>query len=117
DFDVEIVRSFHSFFYCSGDPRDLHSFPTRRSSDLAMPGAGTASSQPRHTGSAFSAAAGCDPSARPVRRAAITNAPTWKRSPSARSEEHTSELQSRRDLVCRLLLEKKKTKSNKSKLF
>src|SRR5438874_9979230 len=29
---------------------------------------------------------------------------------SARSEEHTSELQSRRDLVCRLLLEKKKKK-------
>src|SRR5438874_8369231 len=27
---------------------------------------------------------------------------------SPRSEEHTSELQSRRDLVCRLLLEKKK---------
>src|SRR5690349_23680901 len=27
---------------------------------------------------------------------------------AARSEEHTSELQSRRDLVCRLLLEKKK---------
>src|SRR6266403_4844334 len=27
-----------------------------------------------------------------------------------RSEEHTSELQSRRDLVCRLLLEKKKQK-------
>ena len=26
-----------------------------------------------------------------------------------RSEEHTSELQSRSDLVCRLLLEKKKT--------
>src|SRR6267378_5758538 len=30
--------------------------------------------------------------------------------PSSRSEEHTSELQSRRDLVCRLLLEKKKKK-------
>src|SRR5690349_24028285 len=29
-------------------------------------------------------------------------------SSTARSEEHTSELQSRRDLVCRLLLEKKK---------
>src|SRR5690349_22217169 len=29
-----------------------------------------------------------------------------------RSEEHTSELQSRRDLVCRLLLEKKKKKNN-----
>src|SRR5204862_7263868 len=33
--------------------------------------------------------------------------PQW-RSPLVRSEEHTSELQSRRDLVCRLLLEKKK---------
>src|SRR5690349_23165281 len=31
-----------------------------------------------------------------------------------RSEEHTSELQSRRDLVCRLLLEKKKKKNNKT---
>src|SRR5690349_23189834 len=29
---------------------------------------------------------------------------------ASRSEEHTSELQSRRDLVCRLLLEKKKQK-------
>src|SRR5690349_23660182 len=29
---------------------------------------------------------------------------------ASRSEEHTSELQSRRDLVCRLLLEKKKKK-------
>src|SRR6267378_7910724 len=35
---------------------------------------------------------------------------SWRSAPcrrSARSEEHTSELQSRRDLVCRLLLEKK----------
>src|SRR6266496_4625035 len=32
---------------------------------------------------------------------------------SGRSEEHTSELQSRRDLVCRLLLEKKKKKQKK----
>src|SRR5207249_11859927 len=32
--------------------------------------------------------------------------------PSERSEEHTSELQSRFDLVCRLLLEKKKKKKN-----
>src|SRR6267378_3947892 len=35
-----------------------------------------------------------------------------------RSEEHTSELQSRRDLVCRLLLEKKKTpKATSSTLY
>src|SRR2546428_2823724 len=42
-------------------------------------------------------------------------APERKREPPAhpshRSEEHTSELQSRSDLVCRLLLEKKKEKS------
>src|SRR5437588_8637672 len=31
-----------------------------------------------------------------------------------RSEEHTSELQSHSDLVCRLLLEKKKNKTNKT---
>src|SRR5690349_22802862 len=32
-----------------------------------------------------------------------------------RSEEHTSELQSRRDLVCRLLLEKKKKTKKKKR--
>src|SRR5690349_22701771 len=37
-----------------------------------------------------------------------------RRRSGGRSEEHTSELQSRRDLVCRLLLEKKKkNKENK----
>src|SRR5947209_11669531 len=36
------------------------------------------------------------------------------RSPPPRSEEHTSELQSRQYLVCRLLLEKKKKKKSKS---
>src|SRR6266850_4694375 len=35
----------------------------------------------------------------------------WTRSRSARSEEHTSELQSPCNLVCRLLLEKKKNKA------
>src|SRR5205814_4817376 len=38
------------------------------------------------------------------------SAPT---NPTPRSEEHTSELQSLRHLVCRLLLEKKKTKKIK----
>src|SRR5690349_23123924 len=38
-----------------------------------------------------------------VRPTTAAPEPEWKR-----SEEHTSELQSRRDLVCRLLLEKKK---------
>src|SRR3712207_7520922 len=37
------------------------------------------------------------------------NSPLAASSPPSRSEEHTSELQSRQYLVCRLLLEKKKT--------
>src|SRR5699024_12300837 len=37
---------------------------------------------------------------------------TWTDSYPYRSEEHTSELQSRFDLVCRLLLEKKKKQKN-----
>src|SRR3989449_5009359 len=36
-----------------------------------------------------------------------------RRGGHARSEEHTSELQSRLHLVCRLLLEKKKTKKKR----
>src|SRR5438445_10085553 len=43
---------------------------------------------------------------------------SWSRSRatcSERSEEHTSELQSRQYLVCRLLLEKKKKKQKKKK--
>src|SRR5438034_8073192 len=86
------------FFSLSADHRDLHSFPTRRSSDLAPinPGAAAASARPagrtprRRHGSAS------DGASVPCNRA-------------RRSEEHTSELQSHSDLVCRLLLEKKKT--------
>src|SRR5216683_8450248 len=49
-----------------------------------------------------------------------TRLPPARRPMPPRSEEHTSELQSRSDLVCRLLLEKKKnrpfnTKQNKTK--
>src|SRR5438034_8279879 len=83
-------------FTCSAAHRDLHSFPTRRSSDLGRPD-GRSRSTPRRSdldpGSAATATA-----TRPSRR----------KSRAARSEEHTSELQSHSDLVCRLLLEKKK---------
>src|SRR5476649_198227 len=48
----------------------------------------------------FRSGAATSPSAAPVRS-------TWARA-RCRSEEHTSELQSHSDLVCRLLLEKKK---------
>src|SRR5438132_8141380 len=37
--------------------------------------------------------------------------------PACRSEEHTSELQSHSDLVCRLLLEKKKKKKTRDKHY
>src|SRR5690606_40013676 len=40
---------------------------------------------------------------------------TGQESASKRSEEHTSELQSRENLVCRLLLEKKKKNATKSR--
>src|SRR2546427_9413179 len=48
----------------------------------------------------------------------ISPAPTKVTDPGgatlARSEEHTSELQSQSNLVCRLLLEKKKTKATRN---
>src|SRR5438067_6388305 len=56
-----------------------------------------------------------DPTALPARsqtRKRLRCSPaTATASSLSRSEEHTSELQSRFDLVCRLLLEKKKTQS------
>src|SRR6266496_6462517 len=50
----------------------------------------------------------------PISSATSVSMPRSPKSPRAalcrmRTEEHTSELQSRRDLVCRLLLEQKKT--------
>src|SRR5436190_12439722 len=38
---LSVHHSFSFFFYCSGDHRALHSFPTRRSSDLER-------ARPRH---------------------------------------------------------------------
>src|SRR3989442_10612049 len=45
---------------------------------------------------------------RPIDRAICCAPPARRRCEANRSEEHTSELQSRPHLVCRLLLEKKK---------
>src|SRR5690606_40570000 len=60
--------------------------------------------------------AGCLPGEEPARHAAAAPGflplglapPAVQPRPVRRSEEHTSELQSRENLVCRLLLEKKK---------
>src|SRR5260221_7118757 len=46
-----------------------------------------------------------------------TGTAAWTRmGPASRSEEHTSELQSHSDLVCRLLLEKKKRNQRRAEL-
>src|SRR5438874_7002639 len=57
------------------------------------------------TRAALSPRRGPDRSGRGFRPEISTTAGATK-CPQARSEEHTSELQSRRDIVCRLLLEK-----------
>src|SRR5206468_7455935 len=105
------------FFHCPPAPRYLHSFPTRRSSDL-----GFAEKQQftdmkllivpdapwwRTWGRSFDRRVQAA-----VQRARQRAAVLKQREQRAkqRSEEHTSELQSRSDLVCRLLLEKKKKK-------
>src|SRR5699024_11599517 len=95
-------------------PHHLHSFPTRRSSDLqhlldSFATKPTGSQSDQHYCAIYtrfdkSAQAKLAPDCRSVRS-------DWRvqsyQSPF-RSEEHTSELQSRFDLVCRLLLAKKK---------
>src|SRR5207248_4091280 len=83
------------FFNCFLGLRDLHSFPTRRSSDLSASASSRCS--PREPNARVSV-----PSSSMARSSRC--GPTSVR----RSEEHTSELQSPYDLVCRLLLEKKK---------
>src|SRR5438034_6899230 len=59
----------------------------------------------------------CGFSTKPTIRSSSSTStiPYCRASPrSPRSEEHTSELQSHSDLVCRLLLEKKKKKTHKN---
>src|SRR5690242_21621257 len=100
-----------------GARRDLPSFPTRRSSDLAV------AARPPHGGRACREDdPGRDPDevAPELREeqaqddgvgdeARGSGEDGGGRVAEARSEEHTSELQSHVNLVCRLLLEKKKT--------
>src|SRR5438034_6524668 len=89
---------------CYGTHRDPHSFPTRRSSDL-------------EAGLAFPKAGelvGAVPDRGGVTE--VTNLLTGEVIGRWRSEEHTSELQSHSDLVCRLLLEKKKRQQSTREL-
>src|SRR5690625_8017790 len=91
-----LISSSLYFLYFYDAHRDLHSFPTRRSSDLH----GHRALEYRIRGRSASPGIRADSCIyTPVDRA-------------ARSEEHTSELQSRGHLVCRLLLEKKKKRND-----
>src|SRR5205823_9170353 len=104
-------------FYCYAATRDLHSFPTRRSSDLGGafgPTRRWASPQPVSRAvsgecvRAEEARGDADPGE--WRRGVPARgdcAARPRRPRRGRSEEHTSELQSLAYLVCRLLLEKK----------
>src|SRR5690606_41551918 len=87
--------------YCLGDHLDLHSFPTRRSSDLEPVGVELALDG--DGGELTFLALG---QRRVERESRVDRLPGGEL--DVRSEEHTSELQSRENLVCRLLLEKKK---------
>src|SRR5206468_10974845 len=103
-----VLVCFSFFLYCAGAHRDLHSFPTRRSSDLQDGGGGVDGHR------------GGDAVERDALEQVLHVLERGDRDPHLadfaaledmqdlfRSEEHTSELQSRSDLVCRLLLEKK----------
>src|SRR5206468_12232601 len=63
----------------------------------------------------WSAAISSRPSARPASPGSTSIACSSRSSVRWRSEEHTSELQSRSELVCRLLLEKKNRTINTAK--
>src|SRR5690606_39850770 len=100
-------------FSCAALHHDLHSFPTRRSSDLRRSPPPPASLFCASFSLSFPA---CSSSTSSMGSNARNEADDGAddEPPSAtlllrwRSEEHTSELQSRENLVCRLLLEKKK---------
>src|SRR5262245_64220607 len=102
-----LIFSFHE--YCAH--RDLHSFPTRRSSDLTAdllrPRCSLMSATEQPCRCCISRAVRWS-SGSPASASASSSNCSWRR----RSEEHTSELQSLRHLVCRLLLEKKNKKKN-----
>src|SRR5438034_8004728 len=91
-----------SYIICTScAPPDLHSFPTRRSSDLGFGG----SCLPKDLSALIKAAEDNGVDVGMLREVERINTARVDR--LLRSEEHTSELQSHSDLVCRLLLEKK----------
>src|SRR5690606_40259385 len=105
------LRSLFFLFSCYSAPRHLHSFPTRRSSDLFLvhpyPARGVSLGVEIYEHGPL--LGGRQRSRKVYGRSRFTDAALLI---CDRSEEHTSELQSRENLVCRLLLEKKKKNIN-----
>src|SRR5262249_61193365 len=98
-------------------PRALPSFPTRRSSDLitgiSMGGHGALHIAARHSSRFAGVVAVCGWGNTNEITGHLKHVPMWlfhgaadQIVPASRSEEHTSELQSLTNLVCRLLLVK-----------
>src|SRR5690606_41998588 len=100
-------------FCCSRHHRALHSFPTRRSSDLKFRNIPSMEIQlnPFWDGG-VACKDDCVKSYDPIPQRTVHRGPNRL---LVRSEEHTSELQSRENLVCRLLLEKKKKRAQTSR--
>src|SRR5690349_2836098 len=115
---IENTYGSTSFVFCDcyGAHRDLHSFPTRRSSDL-WPIFGMIGLV---SWVALSAITSRLPNAAlPYMDSALVTVSLiaqYMMTKKYRSEEHTSELQSRRDFVWRLLLEKKNIPSESTVL-
>src|SRR5690606_39834186 len=108
------LSAFSFVSYFCGPTRVLHSFPTRRSSDLITHIAAADDAGLAVRGEGLVVHASVEPGQvgekpQPFRRAKDEGVeqPDFDQR-MLRSEEHTSELQSRENLVCRLLLEKKK---------
>src|SRR5690348_17545972 len=83
--------------------RARHSVPTRRSSDLRV----AATADETFDGADILVEASRLTEPEPLLRTAVVSRDASTRMSAPRSEEHTSELQSPVQLVCRLLLEKK----------
>src|SRR5699024_11910214 len=98
------VRSFS--FASSAPLLVLHSFPTRRSSDLFLRSGRSPCSGRQPPAGLLLLPDGFSEESRAFLHWNLP--PEIGEADPMRSEEHTSELQSRFDLVCRLLLEKKK---------